>query len=157
MAYRKNQTNSQIVPLAMRGGEGETTTGNMSTNAYRAGFTRCGAPYHGSLPRAWRTWLDSRFNAGAITQVIYSYSTPIAWFDVNYGWTIPDETYSVTTSAKHQTHLWRTTGRRVAVPYDATPEDLRRVMDGEMHFVTKGYGRSRVFTGTVPGANYRAA
>lgn len=138
----------------MRGESAQTKNGNMSTDHYRPGFTRYGAPYAGSLPRVWRRWLDSRFNAGAIAQVIYSYSTPIAWFDDAYGWTIPAESYSTTTSTKHQTHLYRTTGTTYAIPYDATQADVQRVMDGEMYFTYKGYGRNRVFTGTVPGPNY---
>lgn len=153
---RTNLNNDQIVPAAMRGESARTKNGNMSTDAYRADFGRYGAPYRGSLAKVWARWLDSRFKAGAISQVIYSYSTPIAWFDVQYGWTIPAESYSTTTSGKHQTHLWRTTGTTYAIPHDATDEDVRRVFDGEMYFTYKGYGMSRVFTGTVPGPNYIA-
>lgn len=152
MAYRKNQTNSQIVPLALRGLEGETTTGNMSTNSYRVGFPRF-TPYQGQLPKAWARLLSDRFGAGRISQVIYSYSTPIAWRDEDYGWIIPRVTYSVTTSVKHQGHLWNIRdARNLAMPWDATPEDAQRVMDGRMLFVTDS--RSRFAVGTIPGPNY---
>lgn len=148
MAYRKNQTNAQIVALALKGIEGETSTGNMSTRGPSAwGNT-------GHMPRAWANLFGERFRAGLVQRVIYSYSTPIAWLDAERGWIIPEETYSVTTSAKHQTHLYRLLGRRIAVPYDATAEDMRRVLMGELVFVSKGYGANRVFTGTRPGPNY---
>lgn len=133
-------TNAQIVSLALVGRSGKTTTGNMSTDHYRPGFTRYGAPYHGSLPRVWRSHLDSRFSAGKISQVIYSYSTPIAWHDTELGWIVPVERYSITTSSKHQTHLYRLHGRYVAIPYDATSEDLQRVLDGLMVFTTNNRG-----------------
>ena len=153
MAYRKNQTNAQIVPLALAGFEGETTTGNMSTNSYRVGYSRF-TPYRGNLPKAWARLLGERFHAGRISQVIYSYSTPIAWQDADYGWIIPRVTYSITTSSKHQTHLYRLRGRNLAMPWDATPEDAQRVMDGRMLFVTDS--RSRFAVATIPGPNYVA-
>lgn len=153
MAYRKNQTNAQIVALALAGMDGETTTGNMSTDSYRVGFSRR-LPFQGSLPSVWHEFLDWRFRAGRVAQVIYSYSTPIAWLDDEHGWIIPDVTYSVTTSTKHQSQLYRLRGRTIAVPHDATEEDMRRVLAGELEFVAKGYGLKRTFIGTKPGPNY---
>lgn len=151
MAYRKNLTNDQIVPLAMMGGEGETATGNMSTCVIDQPYM---SRWYGYMVGAWRTLWIERVQMGKVTHAIYSYNTPIAWFDLNYGWIIPDVIYSATTSSKHQSQLWRTTGRRVAVPDDATPEDMRRVLSGEMVFTSKGYGVNRVFTGTRPGPSY---
>lgn len=151
---RKNLNNDQIVPAALRGESAMTTTGNMSTDSYRPGFTRWGAPYTGSLPLAWQGILNAAFNAGRISQVIYSYSTPIAWHDSQYGWIVPRVTYSPTTSSKHQTHLWRLRGRHIVLPWDATPEDSQRVLDGKMIFETDRSGRYAVRT--VPGPNYVA-
>jgi len=154
MAYRKNQTNAQIVPLALKGMEGETTTGNMSTDSYRVGFERR-LPFQGHMPTNWANLLDWRFRAGRVAQVIYSYSTPIAWLDADHGWIIPNVTYSPTTSSKHQTHLWKLGGRLIDAPDDATEEDMRRVLAGELVFVRGGRYARGPFIGTVPGPNYR--
>lgn len=155
MAYRKNQTNTQIVALALHGMSGETTTGNMSTDSFRVGFERR-LPFQGHMPSNWAELLDSRFRAGRVAQVIYSYSTPIAWLDAEHGWIVPSVSYSHTTSTRHQSQLYRLpNARRIAAPYDATGEDMRRVLAGELAFTSKGYGLNRVFTGTVPGPNYR--
>lgn len=151
MAYRKNQTNAQIVPLAIAGLEGETTTGNMST-ANRNGRRYIGGT--GSMPKAWARLISDRAEAGAVSQVIYSYSTPIAWLDAEHGWIIPNVTYSVTTSGKHQIHLWKLPdSRHITLPWDATPEDTRRVLDGRMYFGSDGRGG---VTRPYPGPNYIA-
>lgn len=133
-------TNAQIVTAAQMGREAQTTTGNMSTLFYVRSI--------GSLPRAWERLLIERRNLGAITQVIYSYSTPIAWFDTEHGWIVPQVRYSITTSSKHQTHLYRLGGRHIYLPWDATEDDARRVLSGELIFSN---GR------TYPGPNYKAA
>lgn len=148
----KNLTNDRIVPAALSGADAQNARGSMSTDSYRVGFTRYGAPYVGSLPDVWQGILNAAFNAGRVSQVIYSYSTPIAWHDSEYGWIIPRVTYSPTTSTKHQTHLWRLHGRHIALPWDATPADAQRVMDGKMIFETDRSGYYAVRT--VPGPNY---
>lgn len=137
--------NAEVVTFAQRGVSGRSGKGNFSTDSYRPGFTRYGAPYTGQLPRPFARMLDEAFNEGRISQVIYSYSTPIAWHDTMHGWIIPDVRYSITTSSKHQTHLYRLHGRRISLPWDATPEDARRVLSGELIF-----SRGR----TYPGPNY---
>ncbi|AWY06337.1 hypothetical protein SEA_TANDEM_4 [Microbacterium phage Tandem] len=149
MGYRRNLTNSQIVPLALMGGEGETTTGNMSVSD-RTGRRYMGGT--GQMPRPWARLIDERAQAGAVSMVIYSYSTPIAWRDADYGWVIPDVTYSTTTSCKHQNKLWRLYGTTYYMPWDATAEDARRVLSGELAFVRDRKGRA---VATVPGPNYR--
>ena len=153
---RKNLNNDQIVGAALRGEDAVTKSGNMSTDAYRVGFGRL-IPYQGQLPKPWVSVLGEAFRAGRVSQVIYSYSTPIAWLDRDYGWIIPRVTYSVTTSVKHQSQLYRLNGRHISAPWDATAEDMRRVLTGELSFTYKGYGSNRVFTGTVPGPNYQGA
>ena len=153
MAYRKNQTNAQIVSLALSGNEGETTTGNMSTeNRGHLGYA--GATGH--MPRAWERLYSARAASRAVVRVIYSYNTPIAWLDRDYGWIIPRVTYSVTTSVKHQSQLYRLNGRHISAPWDATAEDMRRVLDGRMMFVRAGKWGTGDYAGTRPGPNYVA-
>lgn len=147
-----NLTNSEIVGCALRGEDAQTTTGNMSTDSYRVGFSRF-TPYVGYLPKPWRHVLSEAFNAGRISQVIYSYSTPIAWHDSRYGWIVPDVSYSPTTSTKHQPHLYRLGVPSIAIPYDATDEDAQRVLDGKMIFC-RSPRNGRTVTHTIPGPNY---
>lgn len=144
----KNRTNSDIVTHALRGENAQTTTGNMSTDRVTHGLV---GYYTGNLPKVWRHILSNAALDGRISQIIYSYSTPIAWHDSRYGWIIPRVSYSITTSSKHQTHLYRLRGQHIYLPWDATPEDAQRVLDGKMHFVTNYSGRC---IGTVPGPNY---
>lgn len=153
MAYRKNQTNAQIVPLALRGMDGETTTGNMSTERI---VSTCYAHRTGQMPKAWAALYAERVREAKADQVIYSYSTPIAWLDREYGWIIPNVTYSATTSSKHQNRLYHLGGRSISAPWDATPEDMRRVLDGRMLFVRAGKWGNGGWAGTRPGPNYVA-
>lgn len=71
-------------------------------------FTTSGAlrgvsmPSHvsmGSLPRQWHE------SASKAHYVVYSYSTPIAWYVPRVGWIHPNEKYSVTTS-RHQSKVF---------------------------------------------------
>lgn len=150
----KNQTNSQIVTAALRGIDAVNGRGSMSTDTFRLGFSRYGIPHVGSLPKVWERVVNEAFQAGRISQVIYSYSTAIAWHDSEHGWIIPAVTYSTTTSSKHQSQLYRLGGTRIYLPWDATPADARRVMDGKMSFVTDSTGKRAI--GTRPGPNYVA-
>ena len=51
----------------------------------------------GQLPREFaEVLLDTIKNEKLY--IVYSYRTPIAWFSENSGWTIPDHSYSQTTS-----------------------------------------------------------
>lgn len=141
-------TNESIVFAALRGENAETANGNMST-ANRAGLRWIGGT--GAMPKVWARLISERAEAGAVGQVIRSYSTPIAWLDAEYGWIIPVVTYSVTTSVKHQTQLHRLRGTKLYMPWDATEEDARRVLAGELRFVTDSKGNA---VATVPGPNY---
>lgn len=116
-------TNHDIVPAAIRGINAATYNGNFSTDHYRPEFTRYGAPYYGQLPERIRRILDAEFRAGNVDQVIYSYSTPIAWHDVARNvWVRPDVHYSTTTAVKHATHLWRL-DNVVFIPWDCGAGD----------------------------------
>ncbi len=83
-----------------------------------------------------------RERGDSIVQVIYSYSTPIAWLDAGC-WIIPDVTYSTTTSTKHQTHLWRLRGEYI--PWDAGMDEYMRVLNGHARYIRPArrgdYGR----------------
>jgi hypothetical protein len=65
----------------------------------------------GKLPEPEADEFRSALRTGAVTYVVRSYSTPIAW-NTGAGWVIPDVRYSITTS-KHQGKLYRL--QRVAV------------------------------------------
>lgn len=132
-----NYTNESVVYAAKRGRTHRSSTGNMSTENRRG--TRFSGPT-GAMSRAWARTYTKRVNAGAVEQVIYSYRTPIAWLDADYGWIVPVETYSITTSSKHQSHLYLLGGRRVVLAWDATEEDAQRVLDGLMVFTTDTRG-----------------
>lgn len=147
-------TNASIIGYALRGEDARTGSGNMSTDSFRVGFSRPN-PYTGHLPDVWNNFLESAFQDGRISQVIYSYSTPIAWRDEKYGWVVPAVTYSVTTSSKHQTHLYKLRGRRIFLPWDASAEEAQRVMDGKMIFTTLGRWDGKIVC-TIPGPNYVA-
>lgn len=122
-----SHTNETIVTMALRGKNAHNGRGSMSTDHYRADFTRYGAPYVGHLPPRLVEILHARFTAGAITQVIYSYSTPIAWLDGDV-WVVPEVTYSATTSSKHQSQLYRL--HPLYIPRDAGMEEYMRVISG---------------------------
>lgn len=91
-----------------------TTTNNslresatiVTRQAFAASNLRGGQPWAG-LSHAGRlpselAWGFSRGVADfTITYAVYSYGTPIAWYDNERGWIMPSERYSVTTS-KHQ-------------------------------------------------------
>lgn len=142
----RNCTNADIVTHAQFGRDAVTTSGNMSTDAYRAGFSRAGAPYVGYLPRRLQGILHERFRAGAIVQVIYSYATPIAWLDAGC-WIIPEVSYSVTTGGKHQSQLYRLRGEYI--PRDAGLDEYMQVLNGRTRYAYHGDNpRVRSYRGT---------
>lgn len=55
----------------------------------------------GRLPATHAARLRADSSRHGIDMIIYSYATPIAWHAHGAGWTVPDVTYSVTTS-RHQ-------------------------------------------------------
>lgn len=71
---------------------------------------------------------------------VYSYDTPIAWYDADHEvWVKPDAKYSVT-SGKHQSYLWSLSP--VVIPEDCGPQEYERYVSKQM--VYRG-------TSTVPG------
>lgn len=128
-------TNHDIAVLALNGRTGHTTTGNMSTRNTPAGIFR-GGYSEGILP--YRLVSILRDRAEHITQIVYSYSTPIAWLDSGV-WIRPDVTYSTTTSAKHQSQLYRLSTR--SIPWDAGMDEYLAVLEGRTVY-TRRYGRA---------------
>lgn len=59
-----------------------------------------GSRLHAEHRRAWER--DYR----NVTYVVWSYSTPIAWHTEANGWYVPDQVFSATTSARHQSKLY---------------------------------------------------
>jgi hypothetical protein len=72
--------------------------------ALRAEWTR--SVTGGQLPTEHWQRLHADLRDGESAYVVYSYSTPIAWFTHAWGWRVPQVRYSVTTS-KHQGRLYR--------------------------------------------------
>ena len=82
---------------------------------------------YGYLPGRARDILQQGYRRGDIDRIIYSYETPIAWRDRGT-WVYPRVTYSVTTSGKHQIHLWQL--RPVSVPGDCGLEEYESYLSG---------------------------
>lgn len=118
--------------------------GNLSYTPYPWGT--------GHLPRALKNIFHNRshpYRSPFIKGTIYSYGTPIAWFDSEYGvWVVPDVRYSVTTS-KHQSTLWALRNY-VSIPADCGMDEYLRYVSGKMI-----YARFlRTAPSTIPGPNY---
>lgn len=120
-----NCTNADVVKHAIRGNSADSSTGNMTTRP--------------SYPRnSWGSWLPDRLaaiirqNSDEISQVIYSYSTPIAW---KHGdrWITPAVSYTTTTSTKHQTHLYRLPNR-VVIPADCGLSEYQELIENRIKF-----------------------
>jgi hypothetical protein len=45
-------------------------------------------------------------DVNAVTYIVYSYGTPIAWHTLNFGWYVVEQKFSVTTS-KHSNYVRR--------------------------------------------------
>lgn len=88
----KLRTSYQDLQDVIRGRERFETNGAM-----RGAVNTSPYPYTGQLPQSWaQRLLDHN-----VSYIVWSYSTPIAWYDDERGWYVPDVKYSVTTS-KHQ-------------------------------------------------------
>lgn len=95
------QTGSRAIADALAGlAFDEFRMGSMTGTYVSAPFYAPGS----QLPADWSRTLETRVNVGAVEFVIWSYATPIAWFDSEAGWIVPDESYSATTS-KQQSNV----------------------------------------------------
>lgn len=93
---------------------------------------------HSWLSRRLSIILGIRNRGGHISQVILSYNTPIAWLDGDV-WIVPDATYSITTSSKHMSQLYRLPNVRY-VPKDAGMDEYIQVVTGRAVY-SRGYGK----------------
>ena len=119
--------NAGIVPAAMRGINATNRRGTFTTDTPPAKFAEH-VMYLGYLPSKLRDILRERFRQGAVVQVIYSYSTPIAWLDAG-AWIIPNVRYSATTSTKHQSQLYRLPGA-IRIPWDEGMSGYMGLLNG---------------------------
>ena len=142
-------TNSQIPAFANRGETASTQTGNFWTVP---GFTGNQGHMPGNL--YWTIKAIDRLGVGHnIEQTVYSYGTPIA-FKVRGVWIRPERGYSATTAGKHQSQLYKLSGRTEFVPMDISAAELLRVIDGKMRYVR---ARTKSEVGRfVAGPNYTA-
>ena len=60
-------------------------------------------PYDGHLTAEYVEKLTAAWYVNRVSYVVYSYNTPIAWFDEVDGWTVPDHKYSRSTTAHQHT------------------------------------------------------
>jgi surface antigen len=56
----------------------------------------CGTETTGRMAGETKRTFDARRED--ITYTVYSYGTPIAWYDEQAGWIVPEDSYSVTTT-----------------------------------------------------------
>lgn len=126
-------TNHDIATEALAGRDADANNlGNFwTTKAPKSLYSL----YHWLSPRLADIYSARREH---ITQVIYSYSTPIMWKDSGV-WVRPDARYSVTTSAKHMSTLWKI-DKRVNIPEDCGQEEYLRLLSGKMVYLP-GYGK----------------
>lgn len=126
-------TNRDIVTEALAGRDAEAN--NMGNFWTMSKPTSLYSLHHWLSPE-----LASIYNARRehITQVIYSFDTPIMWKDSGV-WVRPDARYSVTTSAKHMSTLWKIDGE-VYIPEDCGQEEYLRLLSGKMVYLP-GYGK----------------
>ena len=125
--------NSDIVPAAIKGKRAQNSTGYFRTDRERVEWSNYNHP-------RIRAILNERRDS--ITQVIYSYATPIAWKDGNV-WVIPEERHSATTSSQHQGRLW-SLPNAVRIPEDASMQNYRDILRGYIRLDWRGRHRVMV-------------
>ncbi|QIG58549.1 hypothetical protein SEA_HUBBS_118 [Microbacterium phage Hubbs] len=163
MAQVKGLTTAQVIAAARAGREGVSKSYNIQTYAvddFRARYGYSGAPV-GRMPESWARIFRERYGLGKVSQVLISFQTAIAWKDADYGWVMPNVTYSIITTTKHQGPArggWNNPGLgdivSPAMPWDATLDDARRVLSGELIFTRAGKWGNGKWNGTRPGPNY---
>lgn len=80
----------------------------------------------GILPDIWARHFRERY--AHITYAIYSYHTPLAWYDDELGWTYPDVKYSISTT-NHQRAVSTALHGKRSYHYDYAAREL--VIDSE--------------------------
>lgn len=72
--------------------------------ALSGGWTYRYPSRRGNLPYDWQCLLTAQWSPGVHMYLVWSYDTPIGWWTAHHGWTLPGESYSVTTT-RHQGRL----------------------------------------------------
>ena len=121
--------NAQVVGYALESMEARNHTGSFWTDTGINPYS-IGAFSTAWSSRALKTAL--RELQQDIEQTIYSYETPIA-FKISGVWLRVHQTFSPTTSCKHQPNLYKLPNMRY-VMFDATADDIRRIVSGLMVF-----------------------
>lgn len=119
------RTNYDIVTAALTRQTAVSQSGNMGTWENLTST--------GHLPERLRAILTERWTSGHVSQIIYSYSTPIAWRD-NGVWVFPAVSYSITTGSKHQSELYRLPNL-CRIPADAGMDEYLSVVEGRSRFL----------------------
>lgn len=84
----------------------------------------------GYLPKRAKELLAALRDRQQSIPMVYSYGTPIAWFDREHEvWVKPDVKYSAT-SGKHQSYLWSL--HPVTIPADCGPQEYERYVSKQM-------------------------
>jgi hypothetical protein len=107
--------------------------------ALRAGWTsRKGAYVYTGYLRGYDAEVFDK-HKWQIEYVVWSYSTPIAWWSEMYGWHLVRQTFSVTTS-RHQGRLYLIDGNRFGPWFDTSVgEDLACRYQRGQHIGPVGY------------------
>lgn len=98
----------------------------------------------GYLPNSLKRILSGLRGRQRSIPMIYSYATPIAWYDAELGdWVVPDVRYSVTTG-RQQSYV-----SGLSIPADCGTDEYLRYVTGKMTY-------SR-WDGIKPGPNFTLA
>lgn len=98
--HGKGRTNDFDLAHWITNGERFTNSGNTFWGRTSDVITPDSWGAFGQLPEDWKRTLRARWEH--VTYVVFSYQTPIAWFDNDANaWIVPEHTYSVTTT-RHQ-------------------------------------------------------
>ena len=125
------RTNYDVARAARAGETMQSATGNFWTEDVSARNYFHAGGWHG--PRI-REILNAR--APFITQIVGSYGTIIAWKDSGR-WVMVDRTYSITTSSKHLSTLYKLDA--MYIPSDCGLDEYTRQLDGHMAY-SRGWG-----------------
>ena len=128
----KTVANRDIPGLVRRKAQDVQGYGSMSS-FYTPNGIRRGGYTVGWLPKRLVDILQER--ADSITQVIYSYDTPIAWLDAGE-WIYPLVRYTATTG-KHQSYV-RGDINFEYIPIDCSLGEYERVLNAQLRFVRDG-------------------
>lgn len=89
--------------------------------------------WSGYLPPRLKSIFSDLISRQRFIPTVYSYGTPIAWYDRQHNvWVVPAVSYSVTT-AKHQGSLYQL-GDYVSIPADCGLDEYQRYVSQKMTY-----------------------